>query len=80
VIRHQQRDELKQYLGDKGIETAIHYPTALPFLKAYELMGHKPSDFPVAFAETKKILSIPMFPELKNEQMAYLAETLNAFN
>ncbi|MES2680996.1 MAG: DegT/DnrJ/EryC1/StrS family aminotransferase [Bacteroidota bacterium] len=79
VIRHTKRDELKQYLGDKGIETAIHYPTALPFLKAYESMGYKQADFPVAFAETQKILSIPMFPELTSEQMTYLAETLNAF-
>lgn len=80
VIRHSKRDELKKYLAENDIETAIHYPTALPFLKAYEKEGYKPSDFPVAFSETQKILSIPMFPELTTEQITYVAKTLNTFN
>lgn len=80
VIRHAKRDELKKYLSEKNIETAIHYPTALPFLKAYERHNYVPSDFPVAFSETQKILSIPMFPELTAEQINYVAEALNSFN
>ncbi len=80
VIRNNKRDELKQYLADNGIETAIHYPTALPFLKAYEKYKYKIEDFPIAHSETQKILSIPMFPELNDEQMKYIAETLAKFN
>lgn len=79
VIRNNKRDELKQFLTEQGIETAIHYPTALPFLKAYKKFNYKPSDFPVAFSETQKILSIPMFPELSDEQIKYIAEALAKF-
>ncbi len=79
VVRSANRDALKKHLAAKGIETAIHYPTALPFLKAYEKWGYTEADFPVAFAETKKILSLPMFPEMTQEQLRYLAEAVVAF-
>lgn len=79
VIRTDQRDALKKHLGDKGIETAIHYPNALPFLKAYDKFGFKPSDFPVAFAETGRILSLPMFPELSGPQMDHIANAIREF-
>jgi dTDP-4-amino-4,6-dideoxygalactose transaminase len=79
VIRHIKRDALKKFLWEKGIETAIHYPTALPFLKAYSDFGYIPSDFPIAFNETQKILSLPMFPELSFEQMGYIANALTEF-
>lgn len=80
VIRHEKRDELKKYLSEKNIETAIHYPTALPFLKAYAKYEYTPTDFPVAFAVTKKILSLPMFPELNTTQINYIVDSLSAFN
>src|SRR3954468_1638620 len=48
VIRTQQRDELIEHLKSEGIETAVHYPVALPFLRCYQHQGNKPSDFPVA--------------------------------
>jgi dTDP-4-amino-4,6-dideoxygalactose transaminase len=80
VIRSVNRDALKSYLDQNGIETAIHYPTALPFLNAYSRLGYKESDFPISFRETKKILSIPMFPELTEEQIRYISSFLNKFN
>lgn len=79
VVRHNRRDELKKYLAGKGIETAIHYPTPLPLLKAYASYGYTPADFPVAHEQTAKILSIPMFPELSAEQINYIAASLNEF-
>lgn len=80
VVRHSKRDDLKKFLAEKGIETAIHYPTALPFLRAYEKFAYQSSDFPVAHQETKKILSLPMFPEITQDQMNYIANALNEFN
>jgi len=80
VIRHNKRDELKQYLQDNGIENAIHYPTPLPFLKAYEKLGHHSSDFPAAYNESKRILSLPMFPELSHEQINYIVKCLDSFS
>lgn len=79
VVKHRLRDELKKFLSDKGIETAIHYPHALPFLKAYENFNYLEKDFPVAFNETKRILSLPMFPELTTKQIDYLVSALNEF-
>lgn len=80
VIRSENREALKNYLDQNGIETAIHYPTALPFLKAYSHLGYKESDFPVSFKHTQKILSIPMFPELTKEQIEYISDRLNKFS
>ncbi|MBK6524055.1 MAG: DegT/DnrJ/EryC1/StrS family aminotransferase [Sphingobacteriaceae bacterium] len=79
-MRSENREALKNYLDQNGIETAIHYPTALPFLKAYSHLGYKESDFPVSFKHTQKILSIPMFPELTKEQIEYISDRLNKFS
>jgi dTDP-4-amino-4,6-dideoxygalactose transaminase len=64
VIRCKQRDALKAYLKDKGVETAIHYPTPLPELEAYQYLGHQSNDFPIACQYQHEILSLPMYPEL----------------
>ena len=65
-------------LGEKGIATGIHYPTPLPYLKAYEKFNHQPNDFPVSYRQMDKILSLPMFPELTKEQIDYVSEALMA--
>lgn len=79
VIRARQRDELQRYLKDKGIETLIHYPTPLPFLPAYRRMGHTEKDFPVAARLQKEILSLPMYPELTEEMIAFTATSIKQF-
>ncbi|WP_263808899.1 DegT/DnrJ/EryC1/StrS family aminotransferase [Salinibacter sp.] len=63
------RDELQSFLESQGISTSIHYPTALPFLKAYEHRGFQPSDFPVAHDYQEQILSLPMYPEMTEEMI-----------
>ncbi len=78
VIRSQARDALMQQLQDHNIGTAIHYPTALPFLACYAERGYQASDFPVAHQVTQEILSLPMFAELTAEQQATVADCLNA--
>ena len=77
VIRSEERDLLKSYLKDKGIPTGIHYPKSLPFLKAYNYLKHTHLDFPIAYEVTEKILSIPIYPELKEEQIMYISKSLN---
>lgn len=79
VIRTEARDELQRHLKQKGIETSIHYPTALPFLNAYKYLGHAPNNFPVAYKYQKEILSLPMFPELSAEQIAYVCDSIASF-
>ena len=79
VIRAEQRDDLGLFLKTKGVETLIHYPTPLPFLKAYTSLAHSAEDFPVAADYQSKILSIPIFPELSEEAQVYVAECIRSF-
>ena len=79
VVRVQRRDELAEYLKSKGIETAIHYPTPLPFLEAYKYLGHVNNDFPVSEAYQHQILSLPIYPELTTEMMNYVSSTIKEF-
>ena len=79
VIRTKMRSKLQTYLKDKGISTGIHYPTPLPFLKAYDYLRHKPEDFPVAYEYMDKILSLPMFPELTTGMIEYLIRHINNY-
>ena len=61
------RQKLQDHLKSKGIATGIHYPIALPNLKAYSYLKHNESDFPEATKASQEILSLPMYPELKEE-------------
>jgi len=79
VIQCEQREALMQYLKDNGIETAIHYPTILPSLPCYQYLDTKPTDFPVANAMQSKILSLPLYPELTDEQITYVANCIKQF-
>ena len=79
VVRTLHRDALRDYLGSRGVQTAIHYPTALPLLKAYEYLGHSAADFPVASRNQGQILSLPMFPELGVEALEYTVSCIRDF-
>ena len=79
VIRTRERDKLSQWLSGKEIETSVHYPTALPNLPAYKYLGHKPEDFPVASSLQDEILSLPMFPELTEEMISHIADSIKKF-
>ncbi len=76
VVQVANRDEVMQNLSDKGVGVGIHYPTPLPFLKAYERFGHAKTDFPAATAQMNKIVSLPMFPELTEAQIDFVTEEL----
>jgi len=79
VIFVDNRDALQKYLADKGIGTGLHYPVPLHLQKAYSHMGHKEGSFPVAENAAKRLLSLPMFPELTREQIKYVCDTIKAF-
>jgi dTDP-4-amino-4,6-dideoxygalactose transaminase len=79
VIRTEKRDALKKYLADAGIATVLNYPKALPFYPAYAYLGHKPADFPVAYANQSRILSLPIFPEMTEEMISYVARQISGF-
>ncbi|MFO0322848.1 MAG: DegT/DnrJ/EryC1/StrS family aminotransferase [Bacteroidota bacterium] len=79
VIRTKLRNELQTYLKEFGIETQIHYPVPLPFVKAYQYLKHTPSDFPVAYQYQSEILSLPMYPELKKEEIEFVVLKIKDF-
>jgi len=79
VIRTQKRDRLKQYLAENNISSGIHYPIALPNLKAYTYLEHKPGDFPVASRYQSEILSLPIFPEMTEDQIKYVSDSIIEF-
>ena len=64
TIKHPRRDALAAHLNANGVQTAINYPAALPFLAAYRRFGHTAEQFPNAVADQGKILSLPMFAEI----------------
>ncbi len=79
VIKSEQRDRLREYLSENGIPTVINYPTALPFLPAYRRFGHEPEDFPNAFADQSRILSLPIYPELEDENIDIISQAIHNF-
>ena len=76
VIRVAERDRVAAALNDKGIATGVHYPIPLHLSEAYRELGYREGDFPVAEAASKEILSLPIYPELTDEQMDYVAKCL----
>jgi dTDP-4-amino-4,6-dideoxygalactose transaminase len=74
MIKTDKRDQLRQHLNEHGVPSVINYSRALPFYKAYEYLGHSPEDFPRAYANQSRILSLPIYPEITREQQEYVVE------
>ena len=79
VIKTERRDELAKHLKSKGIETIINYPKALPFVQAYSRLGHTIEDFPNAAKNQDLILSLPMYPELTQEDIERVIFEIRSF-
>jgi dTDP-4-amino-4,6-dideoxygalactose transaminase len=79
VIRTQNREELMEHLKNVGIGTGIHYPIPLHLQKAYGSIGYGDEDFPVCEAAAAQIVSLPMFPQLRDEQQDRVAREIQAF-
>jgi dTDP-4-amino-4,6-dideoxygalactose transaminase len=79
VIRTDQRDALRQHLKDAGVDTVLNYPKALPFYPAYAYLGHTPADFPVAYANQSRIVSLPIYPEMSDAAVRYVTDCIQRF-
>lgn len=79
VIRTKQRDALQNYLAEKDITTQIHYPYPIHLQKAWSSLGYTKGDFPVAERLANEILSLPMYPELTDEQVRYVCAAIINF-
>jgi dTDP-4-amino-4,6-dideoxygalactose transaminase len=79
VIRVGERDMLREELKSNDIATGIHYPISLHLQPAYNYLGYKRGDFPVAEECSQKILSLPMFAELTDEQIEKIVKWIKYF-
>ncbi len=79
VIEHAERETLQRYLLERGIHTLIHYPLPIYLQKCYKYLGFKEGDFPNADRSAKKIFSLPMYSELTENEIEYIAKTIKEY-
>jgi len=79
VIRAGPRDMLMKFLKAQGIECGIHYPLPLHLQPAYASLGFKKGQFPVSEQLAQEIISIPLYPELSEEQQTYIVDQITRF-
>ena len=79
VMQVERRDELKEFLTQRGIETQIYYPLALPLQPAFSYLGYQAGDFPKAEMFTRKSVVIPLYPEMPDEHVDHVIEAVTSF-
>lgn len=79
VVYSDYRDVLQDYLKNKGIQTLIHYPIPPHLSEAYAYLNYKRGDFPIAEIFAEKVLSIPLFNGMTEEQIHYIIQAMNEF-
>lgn len=79
VVRCKQRDELIQYLEEHNIGTIIYYPIPPHLSEAYQYLGLKEGDLPITESCAKEVLSIPLYNGMKEEELDYVIQVINAF-
>jgi len=79
VIRAKRRDELKKFLEERGISTAIYYPMSLHLQKCFSYLGYKEEDFPESEKATREALALPIYPELSPEQQDFIVSSIQDF-
>ena len=79
TMRVEKRDELQAYLKENGIDSMIYYPMPLHLQPVFADLGYKEGDFPITEQATREALSLPMYPELKEEDQAYVVKVIQDF-
>jgi dTDP-4-amino-4,6-dideoxygalactose transaminase len=79
VVRTPNRDSLQAHLKEQGIFTGIHYPIPCHLQQALAYLGYKPGDFPVTEAAVQQIISLPMFPEITDEDIEAITREVNDY-
>ena len=76
VVRVPDRETMRKALGEAGVGTGIHYPIPLHLQQAYQKLGYQAGDFPVTERIAEEILSLPMYPQLTQEQQMAVVDTV----
>lgn len=80
VLKSCKRDKLREFLSEKGIRTMIHYPKTLFEYSVFSSYDYKAENIIVANEQKKKVLSIPIYPELRNEEIDYICDCITEFD
>lgn len=76
AIRVPRRDDVLRFLHDEGIGAGIHYPVPVHLQPAFRHLGYGPGDFPVAEAAARQLLSLPLYPQITQEQQVRVADAV----
>ncbi|WP_167616521.1 DegT/DnrJ/EryC1/StrS family aminotransferase [Maribellus sediminis] len=79
TIQTEKRDELQEFLKSKGIPSMVYYPTPLHLQKAYLYLGYREGEFPVSEKLSQTVLSLPLHPELEEDQIEYIVSIIMQF-
>lgn len=79
TLRVKDRDKLQAFLKENGVDTMVYYPLPLHVQPVFKELGYKEGDFPESEKAAKEAISLPMFPELKKEQIEYVVENVVKF-
>jgi perosamine synthetase len=80
VLRVERRDELAEFLGTKGIESAVHYPVPIHLQPVYKQMyGYEEGSFPISEKLSARVISLPMFPEMRDEEVKFVCQMVREF-
>ncbi len=79
VIQAEERNKLQNFLNENGISTGLHYPIPLHLQKCFEKLNYKRGDFPVSEKLADNCLSLPLYPDITNDQIEYVCEKIKHF-
>ncbi len=79
TTRSAERDALKDFLKAREIDTGVYYPSPLHLEEAYKYLGYKPGDLPEAERACREVLSLPVFPEMTDQQLAHVIGSIRSF-
>jgi dTDP-4-amino-4,6-dideoxygalactose transaminase len=79
TVRVRQRDELRNFLKEKGVGTEVYYPLPMHLQNCYHGLGYHKGSFPVSERAAEEVLSLPIYAELTEDQQAYVVQIIGEF-